>query len=91
MGLGGAPHDAGLVHGRAEIGEGGRAEVVAVVGEQALGLLIARDRRDAGGGQHLGGVADGTAQDGQRVRPLRVDISGEQGSKAAARRSSTAR
>jgi len=67
------------VHHGAEVGEGGGAEVVGVIGEQALGLLVTLHWRHAGRGKGRGGVAGGTAEDREGVRALLVDVGLEQG------------
>ena len=78
MGLGGAPHETGFVHGRIEVRERRRGEVVEVVGEEALGVGVADHGRHAGDGQHGCGVGRRAADQRQRVGALRVDVRREQ-------------
>ena len=74
-GLGRAPDEAGLGEAGVDVGEAGRGQVVDVVGEQAhLDIVALRHRRHPRPPKHLGRVAHRLPQQGERRRPLLVDV-----------------
>ena len=74
VGLGGSPHQAGLVEAGVEVGERRGRQVVDVGGERLLHELVAHDVGHTGLRQHRRREAHGRPHHGQRAGGLSVDL-----------------